>query len=204
MGRCRIWIWGRSASPSRRMCPAPRLGPLWRAARRAADFAGLFTAALWKRYPDAWVLPSGTEVLPIRGLRDSLMTVAQGIGQLRGGGPDLSAPITWLQTRNKAVDLFIGLTDSEEWGAGSGRHAQGFLAAWQEYRRDVAPDAQVELIQLAPNDTRVSPAAEPSVHYVYGWSDSVLRYVGLVAQWPRRPEAAPATHPSPTGGAGGL
>ncbi len=150
----------------------------------AADIAGLFTAALWKRYPEALVLPFGTEVLPIRGVRvrDSLMTVAQGIGQLRGGGTDLSAPVTWLQTRHKVVDLFIGLTDSEDWGAGSGWHTQGFLAAWQEYRRGVAPGAQAVLIQLAPNGTRVSPPSEKSVHYVYGWSDSVLRYVGHVAQ----------------------
>lgn len=150
----------------------------------AADMAGLFTAALWKRYPDAAVLPFGTAVLPTRGVRvrDSLMTIAQTIGRLRGGGTDLSAPIEWLQAKNQALDLFIGLTDSEDWGAGGGWRREGFLAAWSKYRQTVAPTAQAVLIQLVPSGTRVSPASEPSVHYVYGWSDSVLRYVAYVAQ----------------------
>ncbi len=46
----------------------------------AANRAGLFTVAVWKRYPDARVLPFGTAVLPTRGLRvrDLVAHVAQG------------------------------------------------------------------------------------------------------------------------------
>jgi 60 kDa SS-A/Ro ribonucleoprotein len=149
----------------------------------AAVIAGIFTGAIWKRSADALTMPFGTGVVPLRGVspRDSVMTISCAVGQLNGGGTDLSAPIRALYQSRKTIDLFIGITDSEDWAASGGWHGQGFLAAWHHYKK-TAPKAQAVLIQLAPSGTRVAPSNDPSVHYVYGWSDSVLRYIGYVVQ----------------------
>ena len=149
----------------------------------AATIAALFTAAIWKTKPDAAILPFGTDVLPVAGNgRDSLVTLAQLIGQLQGGGTDLSAPLRKLYQSRKAVDLFIGLTDSEDWSASGGWYYRGnFPEAWHNYKQ-FAPEARAVLIQLAPSGTRVVSPQEEDVHYVYGWSDRVLHYVAYVIQ----------------------
>ncbi len=149
----------------------------------AAVIAGIFTGAIWKAAANAVVLPFGTQVVALSGVspRDSVMTISRAVGQLNGGGTDLSVPIRALNHSGKIIDLFIGLTDSEDWAASGGWHGEGFLAAWRHYQK-IAPQAQAVLIQLVPSGTRVAPSKDPSVHYVYGWSDSVLRYIGYVIQ----------------------
>ena len=149
----------------------------------AAAIAGIFTGALWKRIPHAVVLPFGTEVHPMTGNpRDSVITLATQISRIPGGGTDLSAPIRALYQRREVVDLFVGLTDSEDWSASGGWHGRGgFPDAWRAYRQ-LAPQAQAVVVQLVPSGTRVAPTTDPSVHYVYGWSDSVLRYIHYVVQ----------------------
>lgn len=149
----------------------------------AAHIAGIFTGALWKRNPNARILPFGTDVHPVRAVspRDSIMAIAHSIGTIQGGGTDLSSPIRSLLVKRQVIDLFIGLTDSEDWAASGGWQGQGFLSAWFEYRK-VAPKAQAILVQLVPGQTRVAPRAYPSVHYVYGWSDAILRYVAHIAR----------------------
>jgi len=145
----------------------------------AAVIGGLFTAALWKRQPAAILLPFGTDVMAVPWLapQDSLATIATHLSRIPGGGTDLSAPVRRLMDRRQPVDVFIGLTDSEDWAAGGGWRGQGFLAAWAAYRAQVAPEARAILIQLVPARTRVAPEGA-GIHYVYGWSDAVLRYVG--------------------------
>ena len=153
----------------------------------AADIAGIFTAALWKRNPTATILPFGTHVHSITSNpRDSVMSIAHNISQIDGGGTDLSAPIDVLYAKKQPVDVFIGLTDSEDWSAsytGSyGRSIRTFLATWRRYKKQVAPQAKAVLIQLAPTLKHVAPSQEPDVFYVYGWSDQVLQYIASVAQ----------------------
>ncbi len=142
----------------------------------ASGVAGVFTAALWKANPTATVLPFGTAVHQIRASSsDSILTVARAIQGIGGGGTDLAAPVEWLTAHRRAVDVLVGLTDSEDWAG------RGFLAAWTEYRRTLAPKAQAVLVQLIPNQAHVAPTNHPGVRYVFGWSDAVLRYVADVA-----------------------
>lgn len=150
----------------------------------AADIAGIFAGALWKAHGSAMVLPfdahqynGGIYVHPLRvGPSDSVMTIARTIGSFRGGGTDLTDPITWLMQRREKVDLLVEFTDSMDW-AGS-----GFLHAWHQYTHTIAPKAKAVLVQIVPSGyTRVAPDSYPGVRYVYGWSDQVLRLVGHAA-----------------------
>lgn len=149
----------------------------------AAAIAGIFTGALWKRVPHATVLPFERDVRLMPGSpRDSVITLAHQLQQMSGGGTDLAAPIRALHERREVVDLFVGLTDSEDWSASGGWYGHGgFPEAWKAYRK-MAPNAQAVLIQLVPSGTRVAPPSDSSVHYVYGWSDQVLRYLQYVVQ----------------------
>lgn len=151
----------------------------------AAAIAGIFTAALWKRNPTATVLPFGRRVHTFPGNpRDSIMSIGRSISGIYGGGTDLSVPIQLLAENRQVVDLFIGLTDSEDWAASYAAYWEDhtFLETWRIYKRQIAPHAKAVLIQLVPTQKHVAPSQEPDVFYVYGWSDQVLQYIASVVQ----------------------
>lgn len=147
-----------------------------------AQLAGLFTGALWKQHPEALVLPFGSCVHPVQtSPRDSLLTISRSLGAIQGGGTNLSAPLSLLLRQHQVVDVFVGITDAEDWGGSRSflQRTSPFLHTWRQYQQ-IAPHAQAVLIQLVPNTTRVAPSADPSLHYVYGWSDQVLRLIAAI------------------------
>jgi 60 kDa SS-A/Ro ribonucleoprotein len=148
-----------------------------RGSTRMCDIAGLFGAALFKKQENVILLPfeNGVRTDLTKGLsrRSTIMDIAAKIG-VAIGGTNLGAPIEYLGHRGLVIDTFIGITDSEDW-AGS-----GFLTAWEKYKRTRSPKAKAVLINIAPYRDWVAPAGYPDVHYVSGWSDSVLRYIPLV------------------------
>ncbi|HEY1015001.1 MAG TPA: TROVE domain-containing protein, partial [Herpetosiphonaceae bacterium] len=144
---------------------------------RYIDIAGIFGGALMKASPNASLLPFDTAVREVELTPgEPVMSVTAKIAKLCGGGTAISAPISLLLERREPVDVFIGITDSEEW-ARDGYGGHGFLPQWRAYREQVAPNAQAFLITIAPYGHAVAPQAEPGVHYIYGWADHVPAYI---------------------------
>ncbi|MBN1310908.1 MAG: TROVE domain-containing protein [Anaerolineae bacterium] len=149
---------------------------------RYADVAGIFAAALFRASPNARVLPFRERVVETRlNQRDSLMTTAERINQLVSGGTAISAPISYLLDHKVMVSSFIGITDNIEWAADQSGNL-GFLPTWHKYKNRVAPDARAFLLTIAPYRHAVAPTDEPDVHYIYGWNDVVLKYIGLMLE----------------------
>ena len=140
-----------------------------------AEVSGIFAAGLVKQCPNVTVLPFEQRVVDVSlNPRDSVLANARIISSLGGGGTSLCAPIERLLRNRDKVDLFVGITDNEEW-VGS-----GFLETWRQYVREVSPEAKAVLITVVPTTHRVAPESEPGVYYVHGWSDAVMRYVAEI------------------------
>lgn len=149
---------------------------------RFADVAGIFAAALVKSTPTARVLPFREQVVDVKlNARDSLTTTAERIAQLVSGGTAVSAPVSYLLDHKVRVRSFIGITDNIEWAADQSGNL-GFLPTWRKYKERIAPDARAFLLTIAPYRHAVAPTGEPDVHYIYGWNDSVLKYIGLMLE----------------------
>jgi 60 kDa SS-A/Ro ribonucleoprotein len=141
---------------------------------RYIDIAAIFTAAMLKKTADALILPFDTRLHMDRfSARDSLMTTARTLSSKGGGGTNVGLPLEYLLQNKIVVDTFIGVTDSESWVG------RGFLPAWREYKRKVAPKAKAFLIELAPYGHAVAPQSEPDVWYFYGWSETVLPFISM-------------------------
>jgi 60 kDa SS-A/Ro ribonucleoprotein len=150
------------------------------------QIGNLFAAALWKRSAGGFMVPFDTAAYPVgyggrvtANKRDSIVTVAQQLG-VYNGGTNLSAPLEWALGQKFDTGVFI--TDSESWAdllaGGSYRYGnRGVLDKIRAYRSK-NPKAQFFFIQLVQNSALAAPQNEPGVHYIYGWSDAVLRYIG--------------------------
>jgi 60 kDa SS-A/Ro ribonucleoprotein len=146
---------------------------------RYIDIAGIFAGALLKATSRALVLPFEHQVVEIKLSRtDSLMTTADKLAHIGGGGTAVSAPISYLLDHKIKVKTFIGITDNIEWATDQSGNT-GFLPTWNQYKDKVAPKAQAYLLTIAPYRHAVAPKAAPDIHYIYGWSDSVLPYIAL-------------------------
>lgn len=150
---------------------------------RFVDIAGIMSGALLKRVEErALLLPFDTRVHPANdySARDDVMVTAGKIASYGGGGTAVGTPIEHLLRRKTKVDVFIGITDNVDWAYGSGYSCSGsFLDLWRQYRKEVNPDAQAFLVTIAPYRDAVAPAGERGVHFTYGWSDKVLRYISM-------------------------
>jgi 60 kDa SS-A/Ro ribonucleoprotein len=141
-----------------------------------SEIAGLFGAALFKKSEDVELLPFDDKVHPSLGKvskRDTIMSITKQIAKTQGG-TDLGAPIEHMLRERRKIDVFIGITDNEDWAG------RGFLTSWEEYRSKVSPKAKAFLVTVAPNRDFVAPSDYPDVHFIMGWGDSVLRYIPLV------------------------
>ncbi|KKQ77653.1 MAG: TROVE domain protein [Parcubacteria group bacterium GW2011_GWA1_38_7] len=150
------------------------------------DIAGIFTGAILRQIEGRAIpLPFQSRVIEGHGLsgHDDVLVTAEKVSRLLGGGTALGAPIQHLLDRKIFADVFVGITDNEDWAYGSGHHChESFLELWRKYRAKVNPKAQAFVIQIAPYKHAVAPTNEPGVHFIYGWSDTVVRYIPFILE----------------------
>jgi 60 kDa SS-A/Ro ribonucleoprotein len=144
---------------------------------RCVDVAALVAAAVVRRNPRAEVLPFEHEV--VKGLslnpRDSVMTNAQKLASVGGGGTNCSAPLRLLNERKAEGDLVLYVSDDESWA--DARQGRG-TATMQEWARFRARNrrARMVCVDLQPYQT-VQAAESADVLNVGGFSDHVFEVV---------------------------
>jgi 60 kDa SS-A/Ro ribonucleoprotein len=144
---------------------------------RCVDVAALVAAAVLRRNPRAEILPFEHEVMQGVGLnpRDSVMTNAQRLAAVGGGGTNCSAPLRLLNERKAEGDLVIYVSDNESWvDARSGR-GTATMQEWAAFKRR-NPRARMACIDVQPYKT-VQAAGSPDVLNVGGFSDQVFAVV---------------------------
>jgi 60 kDa SS-A/Ro ribonucleoprotein len=147
---------------------------------RCLDVAALVASAIVRRYPLAEVLPFEGRVVKIDlNPRDSVMTNAQKLSKIGGGGTNCSAPLTKLNARGKTGDLVIFVSDNESWVDAGGGRGTATLREWNAFRKR-NPNARLVCIDVQPN--RTTQAAErEDVLNIGGFSDRIFEVVSEFA-----------------------
>jgi len=156
---------------------------------RPSMVAGLLTGFFYKGLSNAFVLPWGTQVHDYQVPRaDSVLTHIKTIDNARGGGTNMYAPVDHLINTNKKVDVFLGITDSMEYGntyrnMRSYTEPKGWLDSWKRYKKEVNPDAIAILIRVdsynsSPMDEKLKKSLD--IYQVYGWHDNVFKFMDFI------------------------
>ncbi len=142
---------------------------------QCVDLVGVFTGILIKKCKELpLLLPFRDDVVEDIATRayekETILDIASVFEA--DDGTSLSAPVEWLLKHREKVDYLIMFTDNEEWVC------RPFVEALTDYVH-FNPDVQVYLITLLPyRDYPVPDTPEfRNVHFVFGWSDSVLKYI---------------------------
>jgi 60 kDa SS-A/Ro ribonucleoprotein len=142
---------------------------------RCVDAAALITAAMLRRNPGAEVLPFDTSVVSLRlSARDSVMTNAERLASVGGGGTSVSAPLTKLNRQKAKGDLVLIVSDNQSWADVAAR-GTATMREWNVFRAR-NPQARLVLIDLQPYGTTQVTEREDILN-VGGFSDHVFEIV---------------------------
>ncbi|MFG6414332.1 RNA-binding protein [Roseateles sp. DC23W] len=147
---------------------------------RCIDVAALVAAAVLRKNPQARVLPFEQDVVKLQlNARDSVMTNAQALAKIGGGGTNCSAPLAVLNRERRAVDVVILVSDNESWVDANRRGATQTLREW-EVLKQRNPKARLVCIDIQPTAT-TQAAERHDILNVGGFSDAVFTMVANFA-----------------------
>ncbi len=102
-------------------------------------------------------------------VHDSILSQAERISAY--GGTDTGAPMRGLNQYKMKVDNIIMITDEQQ-NSGS-----PFYKELEVYRKRYNEKAKAFIIDIAPYRRAMTPPSDGDTHYIYGWADSVLKYI---------------------------
>ena len=148
---------------------------------RCVDVAALVAAAVVRRNPGAEVVAFEHEV--VGGLRlnprDSVVTNAQKLAAVGGGGTDCSAPLRLLNERGVVGDLVLYVSDNQSWVDAAGGRGTATMQEWAAFKRR-NPRARMACVDVQPYGT-AQAAESADVLNVGGFSDQVFEVVAEFA-----------------------
>ncbi len=149
---------------------------------RCIDVAGLMAAAVLRKNRQAYVLPFEQDVVDIRlNPRDTVVTNAEALASIGGGGTACSAPLARLNAMRARVDTVILVSDNESWAdrrSGWGR-GTAMMKEWETLKRR-NKGAKLICIDITPNVT-VQAYERRDVLNVGGFSDRVFDLIAAFA-----------------------
>jgi len=148
---------------------------------RCIDVAGLVAAAFVRTNKKARVLPFDFDVVDLHlNPRDSVMTNAQKLASIGGGGTNCSAPLARLVSERARVDLVVMISDNESWiDACQAGRGTATMEMWQKLKR-LNPDAKLVCIDIQPYAT-TQAAERADILNVSGFSDAVFEMIDAFA-----------------------
>ncbi len=147
---------------------------------RCVDAAALIAAAFVRRNPTTEVLPFEQSVVELYlSPHDSVMTNADRLASVGGGGTSVSAPLARLNRRRAKGDLVVIISDNESWVDRAGARGTATMREWDAFHAR-NPQARLVLIDLQPYTTTQAVEREDILN-VGGFSDQVFDVVSEFA-----------------------
>ena len=155
---------------------------------RHVDVAGLVAASFLRSARGVQVLPFDFEVRDVRlEPRDTILTNAEKLAALGGGGTNCSAPLAYLNKRGRAPDLVVFVSDNQSWvDARSGGQGTAMMKEWEVIKRR-NPKAKLVCIDIAPYGTTQAQTREDVLN-IGGFSDAVFSQIAAFANDETGPE----------------
>lgn len=144
---------------------------------RCIDVAALVAASIMRVNKQARVIPFENGVVDLTlNPRDSVMTNAQKLVEVGGGGTNCSAPLALLNKQNANVDVVIYVSDNESWmdakRYSAWNNSTATMNEWNMLKKR-NPNAKLVCIDLTPNATTQAKERDDILN-IGGFSDNVF------------------------------
>jgi len=147
---------------------------------RCIDVAALVAAAFVRKNPTAEVKPFEDRIVPLElNSRDSVMTNAEKLAAIGGGGTNCSAPLADWNARRATADLVVIVSDNQSWVDRTRGAGTALMVEWEKFRRR-NPNAKLVCLDIHPYGTTQAVEREDILN-VGGFSDYVFEVIALFA-----------------------
>lgn len=147
---------------------------------RCIDVAALVAAAVLRANASAKVLPFACNVVDVAlNPRDTVLTNADRLASICGGGTNCSAPLVKLNKEKAKIDLVVFISDNKSWMDARRADRTGMMAEWTKLKAR-NPRAKLVCIDIQPHGT-TQAAEREDVMNVGGFSDAVFEMLAAFA-----------------------
>ena len=150
---------------------------------RCIDIAALVSAAMLRTNPQARVIPFEQITVNVKlNPRDSIMTNAEKLANIGGGGTACSAPLAMLNREKAEVDLVVIVSDNESWADDSQRWGgkTSLMKEWDILKKR-CPEAKLVCLDIQPY-TKAQARNRHDILNIGGFSDQVFTLIGSFAE----------------------
>ena len=150
---------------------------------RCIDIAALVSAAMLRTNPQARVIPFEQITVNVKlNPRDSIMTNAEKLANIGGGGTACSAPLAMLNREKAEVDLVVIVSDNESWADDSQRWGgkTSLMKEWDILKKR-CPEAKLVCLDIQPY-TKAQARNRQDILNIGGFSDQVFTLIGSFAK----------------------
>ena len=150
---------------------------------RCIDIAALVSAAMLRTNPQARVIPFEQITVNVQlNPRDSIMTNAEKLANIGGGGTACSAPLAMLNREKADVDLVVIVSDNESWVDDSQQWGAttSLMKEWDILKRR-CPEAKLVCLDIQPY-TKAQARNRHDILNIGGFSDQVFTLIGSFAE----------------------
>ena len=149
---------------------------------RCIDIAALVSAAMLRTNPQARVIPFEQITVNVKlNPRDSIMTNAEKLANIGGGGTACSAPLALLNREKADVDLVVIVSDNESWAdRGQWGGKTSLMKEW-DILKQRCPEAKLVCLDIQPYTT-VQVQNRCDILNIGGFSDQVFTLIGSFAE----------------------
>lgn len=147
---------------------------------RCIDVAALVAAAMLRVNSTARVLPFEHRVVDVDlNPRDTVLTNAEKLAAIFGGGTNCSAPLAKLNKERAEVDLVLIVSDNQSWMDARSVDRTGLMAEWTKLKAR-NHRAKLVCIDIQPYGTTQAPESDDVLN-VGGFSDAVFEVIEAFA-----------------------
>ena len=150
---------------------------------RCIDIVALVSAAMLRTNPQARVIPFEQITVNVKlNPRDSIMTNAEKLANVGGGGTACSAPLAMLNRGKADVDLVVIVSDNESWADDSQQWGgkTSLMKEWNILKRR-CPEAKLVCLDIQPY-TKAQARNRQDILNIGGFSDQVFSLIGSFAE----------------------
>lgn len=150
---------------------------------RCIDIAALVSAAMLRTNPQARVIPFEQITVNVKlNPRDSIMTNAEKLANIGGGGTACSVPLAMLNREKADVDLVVIVSDNESW-ADDSQQWGGKTSLMKEWNilKQRCPEAKLVCLDIQPYTTAQARNRQDILN-IGGFSDQVFSLIGSFAE----------------------
>lgn len=149
---------------------------------RCIDIAALVSATMLRTNPKARVIPFERITVNVQlNPRDSVMTNAEKLANIGGGGTACSAPLALLNREKADVDLVVIVSDNESWAdRGQWGGKTNLMKEW-DILKQRCPEAKLVCLDIQPYTTAQAQNRHDILN-IGGFSDQVFTLIGSFAE----------------------